>query len=318
MKNAYSLILTIALAAPAAAQQAAPGLPLLDAAAVRALQAETAVPAAGKALFDGPAVTAVVDADYVCQGEGGGYAIRSAGRSSRIWQLDASADEGLELNKVYIDRSGLPQALKAEGYLSFPGQELKVELSLRRAPANGAMALTAKVGGETVLRGVPCRSGAAPKAIAGGPSVHAEGRLFSYNRATRQFDIPAGRGCSVTLNNFRSYNDTEHGTPRDVVSADYVLGGFSDLGNYVSGNAVGGAPDKYTPYVTLQNYLPSGLTKGVDVKIFVDNVASPQALLSGRVPPLEVYVVKENSASSYFGGDGVKWGYWCDLRGGGH
>lgn len=318
MKKTYSLILTLALAAPAAALQAAPELPLIDAAVVRS-QPETAVPAAGKALFDGPAVTAVESPDYICQGEGGGYAIRSAGRSSRIWQLDGAASgaaEGLELNKVYVDRSGLPQALKAEGYLSFPGQELKVDLSLRQDPKSGGMALTAKVGGETVLRGVPCRGAAAPKAYSSGAAVRAEGRLFSYNKATRQFDIPAGRSCAVTLKNFKSYNDTEHGSPRDVVSADYALEGFADMGNYVGGSAVGGAPDKYTPYVTLQNYLPSGLSKGVDVKIFVDNVPSVQALLAGGIPPVSVYVSKENTMTSYFGGDGVKWGYWCDLRGG--
>lgn len=322
MKRTCSLILTLAFAAPAAARQAAPELPHIDAALVRAMRSEAGgvIPEAGKAFFYGPAVTAVENPDYVCQGPGGGYAIRSAGRSSRIWQLDGAsggAEQGLELNKVFVDVSGLPQGLKAEGYLSFPGQELKIELSLRQDPKNGgAMALTARAGGETVLRGVPCRSAAASKARASGPAVRAEGRLFSYNKATRQFDIPAGRGCSVTLKNFKSYNDTEHGSPRDVVSADYVLEGFADMGSYVSGNAVGGAPEAAFPYVTFQNYLQSGLTKGVDVRITMDGVSSAAALLARPMPPTDVYVTKENSMTSYFGGDGVKWGYWCDLRGG--
>lgn len=374
MNKTFALALILALGAPAAAEPAAPELPFIDAAVVRAqpfrkeninigaafpgmqackftgVQGDTCsfackdgsvvkrprlnstvaqnggcptmvmVPAAGpKGLFDGPAITKVEDADYICQGSGGGYAIRSAGRSSRIWQLDGAgsgAVEGLELSKVFIDGSGLPRSLKAEGHLSFPGQELKVGLSLRQDPKNGGeMSMTVSVDGEaTPLKNVPCVSAGADKSRAAA-QVYAEGRLFSYNRATRQFDLPTGRACSVTLKNFKSYNDTEHGTPRDVVSADYVLGGFSNLGNYVSGTAVGSAPEALAPYVSLQNYLPSGLSKGIDVKIFVDNVPSAQALLSRPVPPASVYVSKENSMSSYFGGDGIKWGYWCDLRG---
>lgn len=323
MKNNIAFALILALAAPAAAQQAAPGLPPIDAAAVRALPLETGVirPVLAKDFFDGgPAITPVEDADYVCQDKGGGYAIRAAGRSSKIWQLDglaSGAEEGLELGKVFVDMSGLPQRLDASGYLSFGDQELKIDLSLRRDQKTGGMALTAKLNGQaSPLKNVPCRSAAAPKAYAAGPAVRAEGRLFSYNRATRQFDIPAGRSCAVTLKNFRSYNDTEHGSPRDVVSADYVLEGFADLGNYVSGNAVGTPPEPAFPYVSFQNYLQSGLTKGVDVRITMDGVSSAAALLARPLPPVDVYVTKENSMTSYFGGDGVKWGYWCDLRGG--
>ena len=318
MKNNIALMLILAFATPAAAVNPAPELPLLNAAAVRAAGAATPEASAPKALFEGPAITKVEDADYICQGDGGGYAIRDAGRSSRIWQLDgaaAGAAEGLELGKVFIDRSGLPRGLKAEGYLSFPGQELKVELALKRN-SSGAMALTAKIGGEaTPLKNVPCVSAGADKARGSGAQVYAEGRLFAYNRATRQFDTPTGRACSVTLRNFKTFNDTAHGSPRDVVAADYVLGGFSDLGNYVSGTADGTPPEAAFPYTTLQNYLQSGLAKGVDVKIVMDGVASAQDFVSRPKPPTEVYVTKENSMTSYFGGDGVKWGYWCDLRG---
>lgn len=320
MKNNIAFALILALAAPAAAELAAPRLPPIDAAAVRAGVADRAWDIK-QAAFEGPAITKVEDPDYICQGAGGGYAIRSSGRSSRIWQLDGAgsgAAEGLELNKVFIDGSGLPRSLKAEGYLSFPGQELKVGLALRQDPKNGGeMSMTVTVGGEaTPLKNVPCVSAGADKSRAAGAQVYAEGRLFSYNRATKQFDTPTGRACSVTLRNFRSYNDTEHGSPRDVVSADYVLGGFSDLGNYVSGNAVGTPPEPAFPYVSFQNYLPSGLTKGIDVSITMDGVSSAAALLARPLPPTDVYVTKENSMSSYFGGDGVKWGYWCDLRGG--
>lgn len=115
-------------------------------------------------VFDGPAITKVESPDYVCQDAGGGYAIRSAGKSPRIWQLDGyGAAEGMELSKVFVDRSGLPRAMKAEGYLSFPGQELKVELSLRQAPGNaGGMMMEVRVNGETApLKSVPCASPAA-------------------------------------------------------------------------------------------------------------------------------------------------------------
>lgn len=110
--------------------------------------------------FDGPAITKVEAPDYICQDAGGGYAISSSGKSPRIWQLDGAgsgAAEGLELDKVVIGRAGLPQALKAEGYLSFPGQALKVELSLRQSTANAGMTMSVKVNGEnTPLKNVPC------------------------------------------------------------------------------------------------------------------------------------------------------------------
>ena len=153
---------------------------------------------------------------------------------------------------------------------------------------------------------------AADRTAAG--QVYAEGALYAYNRDTRQFDLATGRRCSVTLQNFRTYTDTDHGSPREVVSADYRLDGFSDLGKYTAGTAVGSAPDAYAAYVSLQSYLQSGLVKGIDVKIFIDNVASAQDLLARPARPDSVYVSKENSATSYFGGDGIKWGYWCDLR----
>ena len=144
--------------------------------------------------------------------------------------------------------------------------------------------------------------------------VFAEGRLFAYNKATRKYDIDMARRCSVSLENFRSYLDTEHGSPRQVVSADYRLGGFPDIGKYAAGNAVASAPDQYSNYANLQNYYQTGLTRGADVTIFLDGVPSAEALLSRPVPPVEAYVTMSNSATSYFGGDGTKWGYWCNFR----
>jgi hypothetical protein len=146
------------------------------------------------------------------------------------------------------------------------------------------------------------------------PRVYAEGHLYAYNRATKKYDTDMFLRCSVTLNNFKSYLDTQHGSPRDVVSADYRLGGFPDLGSYAAGNSVASAPDKYSDYVNLQGYVQTGLTKGVDVNIFIDKVASAQAFVAGPPAPLDVYVTMEKSMTSYFGGDGVKWGYWCDFR----
>lgn len=321
MKNNIAFALILALAAPAAAQQAAPGLPPIDAAAVRALPLETGVirPVLAKDFFDGgPAITPVEDADYVCQDKGGGYAIRAAGRSSKIWQLDglaSGAEEGLELGKVFVDMSGLPQRLDASGYLSFGDQELKIDLSLRRDQKTGGMALTAKLNGQaSPLKNVPCRAAAA-KAF-GGPRVHAEGELFSYNRSTGKYDAKTGRTCSVTLEDFKSFLDTEHGSPREVVTARYRLGGFPEHGGWTAGTATSSPPSAEFPYVTFEGYQSGGLVTGTRVNILVEGVASVHALLAGQAPITDVYAVKENSASSYFGGDGVKWGYRCALRGG--
>jgi hypothetical protein len=208
----------------------------------------------------------------------------------------------------------MPQRLEAEGYLAFAGEELKLGLSLRQDPKTGGMALTALLNGEeTSLKNVPCRT-AAGKSRAAGVSVYAEGTLFSYNRETRDYDLNTGRSCSVTLEKFKSYIDTEHGSPREVVSARYSLGGFPEPGNYASGTAIGGTPTASFPYVTLENYQSSGLASGTRVKILLEGVPSAQALLDGKVPSAEIYVTNENSVSSYFGGDGVGWGYLCDLR----
>lgn len=149
---------------------------------------------------------------------------------------------------------------------------------------------------------------------ASGTRVYAEGHLYAYNRATKQYDTDMSLRCSVTLENFKSYLDTQHGSPREVVSADYRLGGFPELAKYAAGNSVASAPDKYSDYVNLQGYYQSGLSKGVDVNIFIDKVPSAQAFLANPGTPLDVYVTMENSAASYFGGNGVKWGYWCNFR----
>lgn len=254
MTRTFALTLILALGAPAAAEPAAPELPLIDAAVVRAQPFEKENINIGAA-FPGMQVCKFTGV----QGDTCSFACK-----------DGSVVKRPRLNSAIAQNGGCP--------------------TMVMVPAAGEKG----------------RSSA---------QTYAQGALFAYNRDTRQFDIRTGRACSVTLKNFKSYNDTEHGTPRDVVSAEYVLGGFSDLGSYTAGTAVGSAPEALAPYVSLQNYLPSGLSKGIDVKIFVDNVPSAQALLSRPAPPTSVYVTKENTMSSYFGGDGVKWGYWCDLRG---
>lgn len=320
MKNLFTLAMIATLGAPAAAGLPAPQLPPLDAAAARALplETETITPSLAKDFFGGLAVTPVEDADYICQGDGGGYAIRAAGRSSRIWQLDglaSGAEEGIQLNKVFVDLAGMPQKLEASGYLAFGDQELKVGLSLQKNPKTGGMALTARLNGQaSPIRNVPCRTPSAAKAF-GGPRVSAAGELFSYNRATRRYDEKTGRSCSVTLEDFKNFLDTEHGSPREVVTARYRLEGFPGNGGWTSGTATGGVPSAEFPYVTFEGYQSGGLVTGTDVNILVDNVPSLQALLAGQVRPTDVYVVKENSAASYFGGDGVKWGYRCALPG---
>ena len=270
-----------------------------------------------KDILGAPAITQVVAPDYICQDEGGGFAIRIGGKAPKIWQLDGystGAEEGIELNKVNIDGSGLPHRLGAQGYLSFAGQDLKLDIALKQDPKSGGMALTALLNGEeTSLKNVPCRTGSG-KSRTAGQRVYAEGTLFSYNRQTRDYDINTGRVCSLTLERFGNYLDTEHGSPREVVSARYTLGGFPEPGAYASGTAVGGTPTASFPYVTLENYKASGLTGGTRVKILLSGVSSAQALLDGKVPSAEIYVTKEAPVASYLGGDGVGWGYFCDLR----
>jgi hypothetical protein len=273
-----------------------------------------------KGAFDGPKETEVQNPQYVCQASGGGYAIATAGNKPRIWQiggLSEGAKSGLELGNVVVTPGSRPGKLEASGTLTFFGETLKVGLSLNPNAKNGGKpVMTASLNGEAALKDVPCQV-YNPKSEPGrsaAPGVYAEGHLYAYNRATKKYDTDMFLRCSVTLNNFKSYLDTQHGSPRDVVSADYRLGGFPDLGSYAAGNSVALAPDKYSNYVNLQGYDQTGLTKGVDVNIFIDKVASAQAFVAGPLAPLDVYVTMEKSMTSYFGGDGVKWGYWCDFR----
>lgn len=279
---------------------------------------------AAKDLFDGPKETEVENPAYICQAHGGGYAIATAGKTPRIWQLGGlaeGANAGLELGDVAITQESRPGRLEASGTLTFFGETLKIGLSVRPDAKNGGKpALTATLNGETALQDVPCRTyspGAETgRTAAAAARVYAEGRLYAYNRASKQYDIDMALRCSVTLENFKTYLDTQHGSPREVVSADYRLGGFPDLEKYSAGNAVASAPDQYSNYANLQNYYQSGLAKGVDVSILLDNVASTQEFVTRPTAPTSVYVAMEKSATSYFGGDGTKWGYWCDMRGG--
>ena len=117
---------------------------------------------AGKGAFDGPQVTKVENAKYVCQASGGGYAIAPAGKAPRIWQLDgeaSGADEGLELGGVVVTQKGQPGRLEAAGALSFFGQTLKVNLVLSPDAKNGGKpSMTVSVNGEeTPLKDVPCK-----------------------------------------------------------------------------------------------------------------------------------------------------------------
>ncbi len=117
---------------------------------------------AAKGIFDGPQVTKVENAKYVCQSTGGGYAIAVAGKTPRIWQLDgeaAGAKEGLELANVRVTQKGQAGQLEAAGALSFFGQSLKINLTLSPDPKNGGRpSMTVKVNGEgTPLNDVPCK-----------------------------------------------------------------------------------------------------------------------------------------------------------------
>lgn len=116
---------------------------------------------AAKGAFDGPPVTKVENAKYVCQAHGGGYAIATAGKSPRIWQiggLNEGAAEGLELANVKVTQKGQPDRLDAEGALSFLGQSLNVKLVLTPDAKNGGKpAMTANLDGEAALKDVPCK-----------------------------------------------------------------------------------------------------------------------------------------------------------------
>ncbi|OGR52213.1 MAG: hypothetical protein A2049_04065 [Elusimicrobia bacterium GWA2_62_23] len=276
---------------------------------------------AAKDLFDGPKETPVENPQYVCQASGGGYAIATTGAKPRIWQiggLSEGAKSGLELASVAVTPGSRPGKLEASGTLTFFGETLKVGLSLNPDAKNGGKpSMTATLNGEAALKDVPCQvynSGAKSEPGRSAAKVYAEGHLYAYNRATKKYDTDMFLRCSVTLNNFKSYLDTQHGSPREVVSADYRLGGFPELAKYAAGNAVASAPDQYSDYANLQGYYQSGLSKGVDVNIFIDKVPSAQAFVTNPGTPSDVYVTMENSATSYFGGNGVKWGYWCDFR----
>lgn len=277
-------------------------------------------PKSAKDLFDGPKETEVENPQYVCQASGGGYAIATAGKKPRIWQiggLSEGAKSGLELGNVAVTPGSRPGELEASGTLTFFGETMKVGLSLNPDAKNGGKpSMTASLNGEAALKDVPCQvyNYEPGRHETPAPHVYAEGHLYAYNRDTRQYDVDMFLRCSVTLENFKSYLDTQHGSPRKVVSADYRLGGFPDLVKGIAGTAVASAPYEFADYVNLQGYYQSGLTKGVDVNIFIDKVPSAQALLAKPGTPDDVYVTKENSATSYFGGNGISWGYWCNFR----
>ena len=115
-----------------------------------------------KGAFDGPRVTKVENAKYVCQTPGSGYAIALAGKSPRIWQLDGEASgarEGLELGNVVVTQKSRPGQLDAMGALSFFGQSLKVKLVLNPDTKNGGKpSMTVSVNEEaTPLNNVPCQ-----------------------------------------------------------------------------------------------------------------------------------------------------------------
>lgn len=280
------------------------------------------LPKSAKGAFDGPKETEVENPQYVCQASGGGYAIATAGNKPRIWQiggLSEGARSGLELGNVAVTPGSRPGKLEASGTLTFFGETMKVGLSINPDPKNGGKpVMTASLNGEAVLKDVPCAvhnpKSEPGRSAAPAAKVYAEGHLYAYNRATKKYDTDMFLRCSVTLEKFKSYLDTQHGSPREVVSADYRLGGFPDLGSYAAGNSVALAPDQYSNYVNLQGYDQTGLTKGVDVNIFIDKVPSAQAFVAGPPAPLDVYVTMEKSMTTYFGGNGVKWGYWCNFR----
>jgi|GEM_PF-4221993 len=145
--------------------------------------------------------------------------------------------------------------------------------------------------------------------------VSAYGALFQYNRNTKKYDVALNQKCSVTVSDFKNFIDTEHGSPEATISARYELRGLPEsLGKYAKGGAQGPAPAEYFPVVSLTGSHDFELASGVTARIELNNARSTQEFFSRPISISRAYLTSENSATAYFGGNGVKWGYMCDVK----
>lgn len=114
----------------------------------------------------------------------------------------------------------------------------------------------------------------------------------------------------------KSYIDNDHGSPEETISANYKLAGFPAVAaKYLNGKAEGLAPNEDFRVVSLVDYYKeSGYTSGVRVNITLNEAVSTQNFFSKPISITGVRVTFENSATGYFGGEAIKWGYLCEIR----
>ncbi len=148
------------------------------------------------------------------------------------------------------------------------------------------------------------------------PQAYANGKLYGYNSGTKKYDIDLNTKCSAAVGNFKSYTDNDHGSPTEAISADYKLAGFPDVAaKYLKGKATGLAPNEDFRVVSLADYYKGpGHTSGVRVNITLNEAVSTQSFFSKPVSITRVRVTFENSATGYFGGEAIQWGYLCEIR----
>ncbi len=145
---------------------------------------------------------------------------------------------------------------------------------------------------------------------------YAEGSLYQYDKNTKQYSIPLGGKCSISLSNFKSYLDTEHGSPRKLLSADYRLAGFPrEASSHLSGTVTGLPPTEWHTYLGMDKFYEGfGLASGTRVELDINTAPTVEALLGNPITIREARVYSENSANTYFGGNGMKWGYLCKIK----
>lgn len=105
-------------------------------------------------------LTKVENPKYVCQNDGGGYAVAVKGGIGRVWQVDGASSgvkEGLELGGVAVTPGARPGQLGVTGKLEFFGTSMVIKLEITPDAADARKAaLNASMNNEPTLTNVPC------------------------------------------------------------------------------------------------------------------------------------------------------------------